>query len=83
MAGRARHADGRKQAMQKLDLYLQALQQAGHRITAQRRAICEYLATTDRHPTPYEIYDDISDAETLPPCGDRLAGSPWPTGCYT
>ncbi|MEZ4559992.1 MAG: Fur family transcriptional regulator [Caldilineaceae bacterium] len=48
--------------MQKLDLYLQALQQAGHRITAQRRAICEYLATTDRHPTPYEIYDDISYA---------------------
>jgi Fur family peroxide stress response transcriptional regulator len=48
--------------MQKLDLYIHALQQAGHRITAQRRTICDYLATTDKHPTPYEIYGDISQA---------------------
>lgn len=48
--------------MQKLDLYIHALQQAGHRITAQRRTICEYLATTDAHPTPYEVYGELSQA---------------------
>ena len=40
--------------------FLQALKQAGHRITAQRQAICEYLATTDKHPTPYQVYADLS-----------------------
>ena len=41
------------------DIFIQALQQAGHRITAQRRAICEYLAHTRTHPTAYQIYDEI------------------------
>ncbi len=40
--------------------FLQALKQAGHRITSQRQAICEYLAATDKHPTPYQVYADIS-----------------------
>lgn len=48
--------------MQKLDIYLRALQQAGYRLTTQRRAICEYLATTDKHPTPYQVFEDISAA---------------------
>lgn len=45
--------------MQKLDTFLHALQQAGCRLTSQRRAICEYLAATDKHPTPYAVYADI------------------------
>jgi Fur family peroxide stress response transcriptional regulator len=46
--------------MAKLDIFIKALQQAGHRITPQRRAICEYLSTTDKHPTPYQVFADIS-----------------------
>lgn len=45
--------------MAKLATYLHLLQQAGLRLTAQRRAICEYLATTDKHPTPYMVYADL------------------------
>ncbi len=45
--------------MNKLDTFLHALQRAGCRLTPQRRAICEYLATTDKHPTPYAVYADI------------------------
>jgi Fur family peroxide stress response transcriptional regulator len=45
--------------MSKLDTFLHALQQAGYRLTPQRQAICEYLATTDKHPTPYAVYADI------------------------
>ena len=44
----------------KLDIYTQALQQAGLRMTPQREAICTYLAQTDRHPTPYQVYEDLS-----------------------
>lgn len=46
--------------MSTLDIYINALQQAGHRVTSQRRAICEYLAETDAHPTPYQVYADIA-----------------------
>jgi Fur family peroxide stress response transcriptional regulator len=46
--------------MAKRDIYISALQQAGRRLTAQRRAICDYLAETDKHPTPYEVYADLS-----------------------
>lgn len=42
------------------DLYLNALRQAGRRVTEQRRLICEYLARTDSHPTPYQVYADLS-----------------------
>ncbi len=41
------------------EFYLTALRNAGHRITEQRYAICDYLAKTDQHPTPYQIYSDI------------------------
>lgn len=43
-----------------VDFYLTALRNAGHRITEQRYAICDYLAQTDQHPTPYQVYTDIS-----------------------
>lgn len=43
-----------------VDFYLTALRKAGHRITDQRYAICNYLAHTDKHPTPYQVYTDIS-----------------------
>ena len=46
----------------RLERYQTALKQAGMRITPQRRAICAYLAGTDRHPTPYQIYSDIASA---------------------
>ncbi len=41
------------------EFYLTALRNAGHRITEQRHAICDYLANTDQHPTPYQVYTDI------------------------
>jgi Fur family transcriptional regulator, peroxide stress response regulator len=44
----------------KRDLYLNALRQAGKRITDQRRAICEYLAETESHPTPYQVFEELS-----------------------
>lgn len=44
------------------DIYLTALKQAGHRITAQRHVICDYLAHTRSHPTAYQIYEDIARA---------------------
>jgi Fur family peroxide stress response transcriptional regulator len=44
----------------KRDLYLNALRQAGKRITDQRRVICEYLAETESHPTPYQVFADLS-----------------------
>lgn len=40
--------------------YLNALRQAGRRITAQRELVCSYLATTDSHPTPYQAYAELS-----------------------
>ncbi len=46
--------------MARSDIYINALKQAGRRITEQRRVICDYLARTDTHPTPYQIYDEIS-----------------------
>jgi Fur family peroxide stress response transcriptional regulator len=45
--------------MAKSDVYLNALRQAGHRITEQRRLICEYLAQSRSHPTPYQVYADL------------------------
>ncbi len=46
--------------MAHVDMFLNALKQAGYRITPQRRIICEYLARTDSHPTPYQVYAEIS-----------------------
>ncbi len=45
--------------MNKFDTFLTTLRQSGRRITPQRRAICEYLAITDQHPTPYQVYADM------------------------
>ena len=36
-----------------------ALQEAGLRITPQRTAICELLATSKEHPTASNIYDEL------------------------
>ena len=47
---------------QRLDTFTNALRQAGLRLTPQRQAICEYLAHTDRHPSPYQVYADIAGA---------------------
>jgi Fur family peroxide stress response transcriptional regulator len=44
----------------KRHLYLNALRQAGKRITGQRTLVCEYLAQTESHPTPYQVYADLS-----------------------
>jgi Fur family transcriptional regulator, peroxide stress response regulator len=55
----------RKQLMQRkqrLDVYYNGLTQAGLRLTPQRQAICEYLAGSDAHPTPYQVYADIAQA---------------------
>ena len=45
-----------------LERYYAALKQAHLRVTPQRRVICEYLAATDRHPTPCQVYGDIAAA---------------------
>lgn len=43
-----------------VETYMAALRNAGHRITEQRYAICAYLAATDKHPTPYQVYAEIN-----------------------
>lgn len=45
--------------MAKSDVFLNALRLAGYRVTDQRRRVCEYLAQTDTHPTPYQVYEGI------------------------
>ena len=57
--------NGRTQ--EKNDRFLQILKQAGLRLTPQRRAICTWLAETERHPTAYELYEDLA----LHPPGDQ------------
>jgi Fur family peroxide stress response transcriptional regulator len=44
----------------RLDIYTGALRRAGLRLTPQRQAICEYLAQTEHHPSPYQVYADIT-----------------------
>lgn len=46
--------------MDKMALYQEALRGAGLRLTEQRLQICEALATTDSHPTPYQVYEDVA-----------------------
>ncbi|MCB0061882.1 MAG: transcriptional repressor [Caldilineaceae bacterium] len=41
------------------DTYISVLRDAGCRITEQRQRICRYLAETDQHPTPYQVYSDL------------------------
>lgn len=47
-------------APEKLGLYQAALKRAGLRLTDQRAQICAYLAETERHPTPYEVYHELA-----------------------
>jgi len=39
--------------------YIDLLRTAGYRITDQRTKICRYLAETNGHPTPYQVYADL------------------------
>jgi Fur family transcriptional regulator, peroxide stress response regulator len=47
---------------QRLEIFTGALQRAGLRLTPQRRAVCEYLANTEQHPSPYQVYADVTRA---------------------
>lgn len=47
---------------QRLDIFTGALQRAGLRLTPQRHAVCEYLAHTEQHPSPYQVYADVTQA---------------------
>ena len=47
--------------MHTLSDYLNALKNGGYRITDQRRAVCDYLARTESHPTPSEVYAQVSE----------------------
>jgi Fur family transcriptional regulator, peroxide stress response regulator len=40
--------------------YLNALKTGGYRITDQRRAVCDFLARTPTHPTPSDVYGELS-----------------------
>jgi len=51
---------GSKSTPTKRDLYLNALRQAGKRITEQRRLVCAYLAETTTHPTPSQVFGALS-----------------------
>ncbi|MCG3775514.1 MAG: transcriptional repressor [Chloroflexi bacterium] len=42
--------------------YLNALQSGGYRITDQRRAVCDFLARTPTHPTPSQVYAQVSES---------------------
>lgn len=44
----------------RIDHYLRTLKQAGLRITPQRRAICHFLANTNRHPSAYQIFEELA-----------------------
>lgn len=51
---------GTEQTKSKEDIFLVGLRRAGMRITAQRRTICAYLANTDSHPSPYDVYQAVA-----------------------
>ena len=46
--------------MKTTQFFTNTLKQAGHRLTEQRSVICQYLADTDEHPTPYQAFAEIS-----------------------
>lgn len=50
--------------MDRMTLYQSVFQRAGMRMTDQRKVICEWLAQTDRHPTPYDVFQGV--AQTHP-----------------
>jgi Fur family transcriptional regulator, peroxide stress response regulator len=45
--------------MEKDELYIKTLKEAGLRLTPQRVAVCRYLARTDEHPTAQQIYEKV------------------------
>lgn len=47
--------------MNSIEDYIDALKRGGHRITEQRRAVCEYLYQTERHPTPSDVFVAVSE----------------------
>jgi Fur family peroxide stress response transcriptional regulator len=47
---------------QRFDVFTGALQRAGLRLTPQRQAVCEYLAGSSGHPSPYQVFADITEA---------------------
>ncbi len=47
--------------MNRMTLYQAAFQRANMRMTDQRKVICEWLAQTDRHPTPYDVYQGVAE----------------------
>ncbi len=51
--------------MDRLALYLDTLQRAGLRLTEQREAICRQLAQATSHPTPYEVYAQVSQSHPV------------------
>lgn len=48
--------------MTRADEMKRALQEAGYRMTPQRLAICDILAASEEHPTPYVVYDEVRQA---------------------
>jgi Fur family peroxide stress response transcriptional regulator len=46
--------------MAQTDVFLNAIRQSGRRVTEQRRAICGCLARNRSHPTPSQVYADVS-----------------------
>jgi Fur family peroxide stress response transcriptional regulator len=46
----------------KLQFYRETFQRAGLRMTQPRQVICAWLAETDVHPTPYRVYEEISQS---------------------
>jgi Fur family peroxide stress response transcriptional regulator len=49
-----------KMHMDRFTRYETTFRTAGLRMTDQRRVICEWLAHTDQHPTPYQVYEGIA-----------------------
>ncbi len=46
--------------MDRYSIYENTFRAAGLRMTEQRRVICEWLAHTDLHPTPYQVFEGIA-----------------------
>jgi Fur family peroxide stress response transcriptional regulator len=42
------------------DVFLNAIRQSGRRVTDQRRIICSHLANDRTHPTPSQVFEDLT-----------------------
>jgi Fur family transcriptional regulator, peroxide stress response regulator len=45
--------------MKEVQIFIEALQKSGMRITPQRLAICDFLVSSDSHPTADDIYHSL------------------------